>query len=149
MLAWLRWRKLLRLLKFYGIPKDEEDVRIERIDWCIIGGLLVIYRALQTEALIDGTLSVALFANEHDQKNQKNEDRLAEKDEQRQRQRLRDLQDGMVEIFNHALIKPDPKTRDMRALAANPDIGAQLYGRILAHSFGKKKPIWNTTRTKE
>jgi len=147
MRAWLRRRRLRRLLKFYGIPKDDDDIRIERIDWCIIGGLLCIFRGLQTEALIDGTLALGLFGNEYDFKDSKNEQRLQEKDPDRATQTLARLQEGMVSVFDHALLKPDPTRHDMKALAANPAIGAELYGRILAHSVGKKKRRSIFTRT--
>lgn len=138
-MRWLHDRRLRRLLTFYRIEKDPDDVRIERITFGKFGGLLAIYRAITPELLAEGAVAISMFATDRDRKIAEIKERQAEKRADVAEQQYQDLRRTMVDVFRMALLKPNPAEHDMDALAANIEVGMPLYAAILTNSGLKKK----------
>lgn len=139
-----RERKLLKMLRYYGIEKDVDDIKIERIKWGVYGGLLVIYRAITTDIMLRSQLAVSFSDTSNGRAEAEQKARMMQKDLKLAQSHLVKVRESFADVFRVALLKPNPKKHDMSLLADNPEIGHQLYADILANSVGSKKKAFRS-----
>lgn len=134
-----RLKKLQKLLKFHGIEKSLDEIRLQKINTVTLAGVLFIIKAVsQWDYLIDDP-DIGGYSDLKEKKRHEQNAKLAEKDTKTLKQLDERNRERLTSLFSKAVLKPDPEKFDVQDWYYNFDIAWPLYNAIVFNTIGKKK----------